>query len=148
MQIANGLIMENKPRVNPGTQTSSSTNAEQTQGSDFTSEPTLVNALQAGDDKAYEYLVQTYLGKMLSVARRIVHNEDDARDAIQEAFMSAFKAIKKFAGGSKVSTWIHRIVVNACLMKLRSAKRHPTHQIDELLPKFLDDGHRIVQNDD
>jgi RNA polymerase sigma-70 factor (ECF subfamily) len=140
MQNASGFIMETTPPAEHA--------AESPAEPDFTSEPTLVTALQSGDDQAYEYLVKTYLGRMLAVARRIVHNEDDARDAVQEAFLSAFKAISKFSGDSKVSTWLHRIVVNACLMKLRSARRHPTHQIDELLPKFLDDGHRIVQNDD
>ncbi|GMU33657.1 MAG: RNA polymerase sigma factor SigM [Planctomycetia bacterium] len=78
---------------------------------------------------------------MLAVARRIVGNEEDARDALQEAFLSAFKAIKSFEGGSRLSTWLHRIVVNAALMKLRSRKRVQERSIEDLLPKFLSDGH-------
>jgi RNA polymerase sigma-70 factor (ECF subfamily) len=78
---------------------------------------------------------------MLVVARRYLRSEDDARDAVQEAFVSAFRAIDRFEGGSLLSTWLHRIVVNAALMKLRTRKRKPEESIDDLLPGFLENGH-------
>ena len=75
---------------------------------------------------------------MLAVARRLLRSDDDAADAVQEAFISAFRAIGNFEGGAKLSTWLHRIVVNASLMRLRKRTRRPEVSIDELLPKFVD----------
>ncbi len=73
--------------------------------------------------------------RMLSVARRFL-SEHDARDAVQEAFLSAFESIEQFNGGAMLSTWLHRIVVNAALMQLRRRRRKPEQSIDELLPCF------------
>ncbi|RIK63019.1 MAG: RNA polymerase subunit sigma-24 [Planctomycetota bacterium] len=112
-------------------------------GSDkYDDEAALLAGLRAGDDAAYAALVRTHTGPMLAVARRILSTEEDARDAVQEAFLSAFKSITHFEGGAKVSTWLHRIVVNAALMKLRSRRRSQETSIDELLPTFRDDGHQ------
>ena len=85
----------------------------------------LLEGLRRGDDAAYEELVRSQGGRLLAVTRRILGDEDDARDAVQEAFLSAFKSIDRFQGGSLVSTWLHRIAVNAALMKLRSRRRRP-----------------------
>lgn len=81
---------------------------------------------------------------MLATARRLLRSEDDARDAVQEAFVSAARSIASFAGGSKLSTWLHRIVVNAALMKLRGQRRRAEDPIDGLLPRFDADGHHLV----
>lgn len=79
---------------------------------------------------------------MLAVARRLLRVEEDARDAVQEAFLSALKSIDSFAGEARLSTWLHRIVVNAALMKLRTRRRRPERSIEEMLPTFLSDGHQ------
>jgi RNA polymerase sigma-70 factor (ECF subfamily) len=102
----------------------------------------LVARLKAHDESAYEEVVRLYGGRMLAVARRFLQQEQDAQDAVQDAFLSAFKAIDNFEGNSKLSTWLHRIVVNAALMKLRSRQRRPERPIEDLLPKFDGDGHR------
>ena len=104
----------------------------------------LLAALRAGEEAAFETLVRSYGGRMLSVARRLLGNDDDAQDAVQEAFLSAFKGLAAFDGRSKLSTWLHRIVVNAALMKLRTQKRRPEQSIDDLLPKFKKDGHEAA----
>lgn len=78
---------------------------------------------------------------MLAVARRICRSDADADDAVQEAFLSAFKALPAFDGRSRLSTWLHRITVNAALMKLRSARSKRETSIDALLPQFKEDGH-------
>ena len=104
-------------------------------------EKALLEALRAGDDAAYEALVRTHAGRLLAVARRFLGNEEDARDAVQETFLSAFRAIGDFSGGSRISTWLHRIVVNAALMKLRRRRRKPEESIETLLPRWLEDGH-------
>ena len=75
------------------------------------------------------------------MARRIVGSEEDARDVVQDAFLNAFRSLDRFEGNAKLSTWLHRIVVNAALMKLRTRKRKPEQSIETLLPGFLDDGH-------
>jgi len=115
--------------------------AESTNGA--ASETALVARLRAGDETAYAELVRTQGGRMLAVARRLLRNEDDAADAVQEAFVSAFRAIASFEGGARLSTWLHRIVVNAALMKLRTRSRRPEVSIEELLPKFFEDGHHV-----
>ncbi|MGH9360827.1 MAG: RNA polymerase sigma factor [Thermoanaerobaculia bacterium] len=72
----------------------------------------MVEALRRCDDRAYETLVQEHGGRLLAVARRFLRNEDDAQDAVQEAFLAAFKAIDRFEAKSRLSTWLHRIAVN------------------------------------
>ncbi len=107
----------------------------------------LLAGLQRGDDAAFATLVRDNTGRLLAVARRILRNPDDAGDAVQEAFMQAFRAIDGFEGESRLSTWLHRITVNACLLRLRHAKRHPEASIEEMLPRFDDTGHHIAPSD-
>jgi RNA polymerase sigma-70 factor (ECF subfamily) len=111
--------------------------------SDELDEEALLVRLRAGDDAAYAVLVRAHAGRLLAVARRMLRSDDDARDALQEAFLQAFRGIGKFEGEARLSTWLHRIVVNACLMRLRSRSRKPEQPIEELLPRFYEDGHRI-----
>lgn len=107
-------------------------------------EAKLLERLRAGDDAAYEELVRRYGARMLAVAQRMLRNREDAREIVQEAYLSAFRAIHRFAGGSRISTWLHRIVVNAALMRLRSRRRKPEESIEDLLPAFLPDGHQAT----
>ena len=105
----------------------------------------LLEGLRAGDEQAYETLVRTYGGRLLAIARRFVRNDEDAQDIVQAAYLNAFRSIHQFAGQCQIGTWLHRIVVNAALMTLRSRRRKPQASIDELLPAFLEDGHHIEQ---
>lgn len=106
-------------------------------------ETALLASLRAGDAAAFERLVRDYGGRMLAVTRRFLANDEDAQDAVQEAFLSAFKALDRFEGQSRLGTWLHRIAVNAALMKLRTRKSRPQEQsADELLPQFHADGHQ------
>jgi len=105
-------------------------------------EAVLLAGLRAGEEQAFEKLVREHSGRLLAVAKRLLGNEDDASDALQDAFLSAFKAMDRFEGNSRLSTWLHRIVVNASLMKLRKRHRKEERSIEDLLPKFLDDGHQ------
>jgi RNA polymerase sigma-70 factor (ECF subfamily) len=110
--------------------------------SSFTTDAELVAALRTGNSAAYEHLVREYGGRMLVVCERLLFNREDAREAVQEAFLSAFRSLHSFDGRSQFSTWLHRIAINAALMKLRSKRRHPEQSIDELLPVFKADGHQ------
>ena len=113
---------------------------EADQADEHTCEAQLIEGLRRGDDDAFEQLVRQYGGRLLATARRMLHNEDDARDAVQEAFLSAFRALPRFRADAKLSTWLHRIVMNAALMKLRSAHRRPEMSIESLLPVFNEEG--------
>jgi RNA polymerase sigma-70 factor, ECF subfamily len=104
------------------------------------SERELLAYLRAGDEGAFEQIVQRYGGRMLATARRFLNNEHDAQDAVQEAFASAFRALDKFNGDALLSTWLHRIVVNAALVQLRSRRRRSEQPIEPLLPRFDHDG--------
>jgi RNA polymerase sigma-70 factor, ECF subfamily len=111
-------------------------------------EAELLEALREGREEAFETLVRTHSGRMLSVCRRILRNDEEAKDAVQEAFVSAFRGLASFEGNSRLGTWLHRIAVNASLMRLRSRRRRPEQSIDELLPTFKDDGHARVEPQD
>ena len=73
-------------------------------------------------DRSFTEIVEQYSDLAYSIAFRMLRNAEDAEDAVQEAYISAFKALPKFKGQSKLSTWLYRIVVNACLMKIRKDK--------------------------
>ena len=103
---------------------------------------TLVAGLRAGDSAAFETLLKKYGARLLRLARRFLNDEEDARDALQDAMVAVFKSIKNFESNSQLSTWLHRIVVNASLMKLRTKRRREEKDIEEYLPRFEDDGHQ------
>ncbi len=77
---------------------------------------------RAASDEAFSLVVEEHADFAYNVAYRMLHNSADAEDAVQEAFISAYRAFHRFKGQSKVSTWLYRIVVNACLMKIRKEK--------------------------
>jgi RNA polymerase sigma-70 factor (ECF subfamily) len=64
---------------------------------------------------------------------------------VQDAFLLAFRGLPDFGGRCRLSTWLHRIVVNAALMKLRTRSRRPEAPLEGLLPEFLPDGHHVTQ---
>lgn len=99
-------------------------------------EQKLIERLRSGDDLAFETLVSTYGPRMLAIARRYLHEESDANDALQDAFISVFKHIDRFQGNSSLGTWLHSIIVRSSLMKLRSYRSRERASIEDLLPKF------------
>ncbi len=104
-------------------------------------EDSLLGPLRQGEPAAFEALVRRETPRLLAVARRLLRNEEDAKDAVQDAFVSAFRSLDAFEGSCQVSTWLHRITVNAALMRLRTRRRKPEESIEDLLPTFLEDGH-------
>jgi RNA polymerase sigma-70 factor (ECF subfamily) len=77
---------------------------------------------------------------MLATTRKLLRDEHDAHDAIQQAFVSVFRSIKGFNPDAKLSTWLHRIAVNAALRQLRSRRRRAQLLIEDLPPPFNDAG--------
>ena len=125
-------ILEDLPPIDPSPRARRRARARTVSGpSDLGQESALAARLRAGDEAAFAYLVATHRERMLAVARRFLPEEEDARDAVQEAFLAAHRKIRDFEGKSRVSTWLHRVVVNACLMKLRSRRRKPEQSLDD-----------------
>ena len=114
-----------------------------TESSPRADEAALVARLRSGEARAFEELVRTHMPRLLRVARRFLDSEEDARDAVQDAFVAAFRSIGDFESTALLSTWLHRIVINACLMKLRTRRRKPEEDIEKYLPRFLEDGHQV-----
>jgi RNA polymerase sigma-70 factor (ECF subfamily) len=100
----------------------------------------LLARLRAGDDAAFAELVRETSPRLLGTARRMIGDDDAARDVLQNAFTSAWRALPTFHGESKLSTWLHRILINAALMHLRARRRRPEESLEALLPRFDDDG--------
>jgi RNA polymerase sigma-70 factor (ECF subfamily) len=103
---------------------------------DVESDAALAMRLRAGDVQAFDTLVRRYRGCLVATARRVLGNDHDAQDAVQEAFSSAFMSIGSFRGDASISTWLHRIVINAALMQLRRRRRCAEVAIDDLPPPF------------
>ena len=83
-----------------------------------------------------EQLVRENIGWMLALAQRLMGERALAEDAVQDAYMDAFRGLDKFAGQSSIKTWLRRITINSCLMKLRRMKRLAETPIDEFMPEF------------
>ena len=109
--------------------------------------PELLGRLRQGEDAAYDELVELLGGRLYAVALRMLGRTEDAQDAVQEGFLNAFRSIGRFDARSSLSTWVHRIVMNACLMRLRTRRRRPEQQMDDLLPRFLPDGHQTIPSE-
>ena len=95
-------------------------------------------------DQDFTEIVENYAGFAYNVAYRMLRNVDDAEDAVQEAFISAYRSFSSFKGQSKVSTWLYRIVVNACLMKIRKEKSRAKYLVetgynDDVVPDWGND---------
>ncbi len=86
-------------------------------------EAELVTRLRTGDDAAYVQLVRDHSTAMTAVARRFLGDTSETAEAVQDAFVSAFRAMHSFEGTAKLGTWLHRVTVNACLLKLRGRRR-------------------------
>jgi len=95
-------------------------------------EKVLIDAAHRGDVGSFNQLVLSYQSMAYNVAYRILGDRDAAADAAQDAFLSAFKAIGKFRGGS-FKAWLLRIVTNACYDQLRLKQRRPVASLDALL---------------
>jgi RNA polymerase sigma-70 factor (ECF subfamily) len=106
--------------------------------------PEFIEQLRGGDRDAFSRLVETYHRRLVATARTLL-NAGDAEDAVQNAWISAYKALPKFEGRSKLQTWLTRIVVNEARMRLRGSGRELTLDVDDdgrdaLADRFKDSG--------
>ena len=97
----------------------------------ITSELALVQAAKNGDLEAFSELVKRYDRNVFRIAQHITHNEEDAQDVVQDAFLKAYQNLEQFQGNSKFYTWLVRIAVNEALMRLRRRRNDRTVSLDE-----------------
>jgi RNA polymerase sigma-70 factor, ECF subfamily len=86
-------------------------------------ESELIDRIAHGDHAAFEAVMRRYNGKLFRVARAILKDDTEAEDALQDAYLEAFRHIAEFRGGAQFATWLTRIVINQSLMRLRKQKR-------------------------
>jgi RNA polymerase sigma-70 factor (ECF subfamily) len=105
----------------------------------------LVAAAKQGDTRAFEELVNRYEKKIFRVTMNITRNQEDAEDAMQDAFMKAYSHLKDFSGDSRFYTWLVRIAANEGLMRLRKRRPNvmsldePVEGEEDLMPRELQD---------
>jgi RNA polymerase sigma-70 factor (ECF subfamily) len=97
----------------------------------YAGEADLVDGLRAGDAAAYRRFVDENSASVYGLALKLLGDEQEAEDVLQETFLSAFRAIDRFEGRSKLSTWLYRIAYNASLMHLRKRERMTTFSLDQ-----------------
>ncbi|HET7872550.1 MAG TPA: sigma-70 family RNA polymerase sigma factor [Terriglobales bacterium] len=98
---------------------------------DISDEMSLVQAAKNGDLEAFSELVKRYDRNVFRIAQHITHNEEDAQDVVQDAFLKAYQNLEQFQGNSKFYTWLVRIAVNEALMRLRKRRNDRTVSLDE-----------------
>lgn len=105
----------------------------------------LIQQVKVGDHEAFEGIFRRYVSRVYRQALRIMGNEADAEEVVQEVFLAVYKKAKTFRGQSAFSTWLFRLTVNTALTKLRRRKKGEEVPIDDYLPRFQEDGHHQVR---
>jgi RNA polymerase sigma-70 factor (ECF subfamily) len=109
------------------------------------SDDELVARARARDLGAFETLVERHEERLYRVAMRLLRNENDAQEVLQDALVSAWQNLGSFAGRAQFGSWIYRVTVNAALMLLRSRRRRPTVSVEEMTATALDSAVRQSQ---
>jgi RNA polymerase sigma-70 factor (ECF subfamily) len=112
------------------------------------SDQALVAKAKTGDYQAFEALVNRYEGKVYRLAMRMLRNQEDAEDALQEAFLQVYRGLEGFEGRSAFSTWLFRLATNVCLMKIRHRGTEPARllPLEEYLPRHEEGEHPQIQD--
>ena len=108
----------------------------------------LLEELRKGTPQAVEMLFDRFHGKIYSLAMSILKNESDAEEAAQDVFLTVVQKAHTFKGNSALYSWIYRICVNTCLMRLRGKRRGETVSIEDFMPVFTEDGMHASLIDD
>lgn len=108
----------------------------------------LLEELRKGTPDAVENLFDRFHGKIYGLAMSILKNESDAEEATQDVFLTVVQKAHTFKGNSALYSWIYRICVNTCLMRLRGKRRGETVSIEEFMPVFTEDGMHASLIDD
>ncbi|MCB1324411.1 MAG: sigma-70 family RNA polymerase sigma factor [Spirochaetales bacterium] len=109
-------------------------------------ERALIDRIQKGDADAYMDLVGEYRIRLFRKACSIVGEPEDAEDVLQDALVTAYRALPRFRGESGIYTWLYRIVVNKCRDFLRSRKSNPSDPVDPGQTVIMDDRINVEKN--
>jgi RNA polymerase sigma-70 factor, ECF subfamily len=108
----------------------------------------LVVRARGQDFGAFEELVERYDDKIFRLAYRFVRNETEAKEIVQDTFLSVWRKLDTFKGDSQFGSWLYRVAANAALMRLRAQRRHPEVSTEELPVDYLDNyGHLPTQGE-
>ena len=99
------------------------------------SDETLAARAAAGDDHAFEAIVERYEARVFRLACRLT-SEADAADVLQDTFLQVYRHLARFRGQAQFGTWLYRIATNASLMHRRTRARRPTESLEAFLPSF------------
>jgi RNA polymerase sigma-70 factor, ECF subfamily len=99
------------------------------------SDAELLAAHRAGDRHAFGTLVARYRSKLWGIALRTLHHPEDAADVVQEALVSAYRRAGTYRGEASVRTWLHRILINACIDRIRKERRQGTVPLTDVEPR-------------
>ena len=102
------------------------------------SDEELVLRARAKDFGAFEQLLDRYEDKIFRLAYRFVRNETEAKEILQDTFLSIWRKLDTFKGDSQFGSWLYRVAANTALMRLRSQRRHPEISTEELPVGYLD----------
>lgn len=119
--------------------------AQRDGGASLNEERLLVERLQAGDHQAFDVIFRRYANQVYRQALRLMGNEADAEDIVQEVFLTVYEKAKGFRGKAAFSTWIYRVTLNTAISRLRRQKKGENVDIEEYLPRFREDGHHLVR---
>lgn len=92
----------------------------------------LIQGVVSGDEEVFRLVADVHVDRLYRVAHRIVRNDDDASDVVQEVLLTLFLKGESFRADSQLSTWLHRVTCNAALMLVRRRRRHERVQVDDL----------------
>jgi RNA polymerase sigma-70 factor (ECF subfamily) len=106
----------------------------------LTTDEALIARVQAKDEQAFGVLVAKYRDRIYRLALRLVGDEQDAEEILQETFMQVWRHAASYRGEARFSTWLYRIATNAALMNRRAQHRHETESLDTCLPQFDAEG--------
>ena len=104
----------------------------------------LVERARAGDLEAFEELLGRHQQRVMRVVLSILKEPMDAEEVAQDVFLTVFEKIDHFRGDSSFSTWLHRVAVNAALMRSRKSKADRSVPLDDVMPSFDERGHLAV----
>lgn len=115
---------------------------------DLRSDAGLLAAHVAGDSRAFGVLFARHRDRLWAVALRTMGNPEDAADGLQDGMVAAYRRAGSFRGEAAVTTWLHRVVVNACLDRIRAAKVRRAEPLPDDLEEYGDRGSTISATDD
>lgn len=87
-------------------------------------EATIINQINAGDTQAFAVLVDRYKDLVFTLSIRMLKHREEAEEVSQDTFIKVFKALPKFKGDSKLSTWVYKVAYNTCLDRIKKNKKH------------------------